>query len=217
MTKVGSRQRSVHFYSLPFQRISSASYHPDSHVTRYINLVIMSPKKEEEPYNIFRDSMLRYAGYANEVGESFRYQFPKFVVPSYAISFGYCFADAASTGYDTWKKQQRQQEQQMKGDAAAEKFAVQETAYATLDTLLWQSLASVMIPGAVINMVVRASRLAVQRSPMVLPAMVAKWLPTATGLGSVPLIIHPIDHSVDVLLDNTTRQWWESTSSPVFE
>jgi len=27
-----------------------------------------------EVYNIFRDSALRYMGYANEVGESFRYQ-----------------------------------------------------------------------------------------------------------------------------------------------
>lgn len=27
-----------------------------------------------EDYNIFRDSALRFMGYANEVGESFRYQ-----------------------------------------------------------------------------------------------------------------------------------------------
>ena len=36
----------------------------------------MGSKSEssKEPYNIFRDSALRYLGYANEVGESFRYQ-----------------------------------------------------------------------------------------------------------------------------------------------
>ena len=28
----------------------------------------------KEGYNIFRDSALRFMGYANEVGESFRYQ-----------------------------------------------------------------------------------------------------------------------------------------------
>ena len=30
-----------------------------------------------EQYNIFRESPLRYLGYANEVGESFRYQVDK--------------------------------------------------------------------------------------------------------------------------------------------
>lgn len=29
---------------------------------------------EDTFYNIFRDSPLRYCGYANEIGESFRYQ-----------------------------------------------------------------------------------------------------------------------------------------------
>lgn len=28
----------------------------------------------KKPYNVFRDSPLRYMGYANEIGESFRYQ-----------------------------------------------------------------------------------------------------------------------------------------------
>jgi fission process protein 1 len=152
-------------------------------------------QEKKESYNIFRDSLLRYAGYANEVGESFRYQFPKFVVPSYAISFGYCFADAASTGWTSWNEE--------KGANAR-----QETLFATVDTLVWQSLASVMIPGAIINAIVKASRFAVRRSPLALPVLVGEWLPTATGLGSVPLIVHPIDHYVDMLLDNTTRQWW---------
>ena len=31
-------------------------------------------KKAEAEYNVFRDSTLRYMGYANEIGESFRYQ-----------------------------------------------------------------------------------------------------------------------------------------------
>jgi hypothetical protein len=33
---------------------------------------LLSPAAEE--YNVFRDSALRYMGYANEIGESFRYQ-----------------------------------------------------------------------------------------------------------------------------------------------
>jgi len=33
-----------------------------------------SGEQSEGEYNIFRDSLMRYMGYANEVGESFRYQ-----------------------------------------------------------------------------------------------------------------------------------------------
>ena len=135
------------------------------------------------------------------IGESFRYQLPKLVVPSYAVSFGYCFADAATTGYDIW--QDYPKEGQANGISRETK-----TALHTMDTLLWQSLASVMIPGGVINMVVKASRFAVARSPIALAAVVKEWLPTVAGLGSVPVIIHPIDHAVDTLLDSTTRQWF---------
>ena len=41
-----------------------------------------------------RDTVLRYLGLANEVGEATRYIFPKFLRPSYMIAFGYVFTDA---------------------------------------------------------------------------------------------------------------------------
>ena len=71
----------------------------------------------------------------------------------------------------------------------------------------WQTLASVTIPGLAINQIVKASRFAVARSPITVPALAAKWLPTAFGLGSIPLIIHPIDTAVDFAMDSTVRQW----------
>ncbi|KAL9185390.1 hypothetical protein ACHAXT_003167 [Thalassiosira profunda] len=149
--------------------------------------------------NIFRDTPLRYCGYANEIGESFRYQYPRFVAPSYAVAFGYCFADAASNVYQVMAED-------------SEKVAVEDArsremraAIAGFDTLLWQGLASVAIPGGVINLIVRASRFAVART-VGLPVFAAKWLPTAAGICSIPLIIHPIDDAVDYMLDNTTRK-----------
>lgn len=150
----------------------------------------------DEEYDIFRDSPLRYLGYANEIGESFRYQFPKFVVPSYVVAFGYCSADAATSGYDIYQK----------GIQNGSPTAKVDSLVATADTLIWQSLASVTIPGATINMVVKASRFAVARSPVALPLTVSKWFPTATGLGSIPFIISPIDHAVDELMDATFRK-----------
>lgn len=160
------------------------------------------------PHNIFRDSALRYAGYANEVGESFRYQIPRLVTPTYAIAFTYVCADAISTGHETWQK--RTNDAKSDSNANSANTVWHDTIYATADTLLWQTLASVFVPGATINLVVKASRFAVHRSPLglLLPVMVAKWLPTATGLGSIPLIVQPIDHTIHYMLDNSTRHWW---------
>lgn len=161
-------------------------------------------KNEEKEYDIFRDSLLRYAGYANEIGESFRYQFPKLVTPSYMVSFGYCFADAGTTGYDIYTKY----DDSNRNNKNQYSKSVTTALYAG-DVLLWQSLASVMIPGFTIHTIVRASRFAVARSPILLAASVKEWTPTFIGLGSIPLIIHPIDHLVDTLLNNTTRQWFD--------
>ena len=64
------------------------------------------------------------------------------------------------------------------------------------DTLVWQMLASVLIPGFTINRVVwAASRLTAAGSR----------IPTLTGLACIPLIVHPIDTGVDWLLDATLR------------
>lgn len=62
-----------------------------------------------------------------------------------------------------------------------------------------------MIPGATINTIVKASRLAASRAT--LPATAVTWGPTGVGLASIPFIIKPIDNFVDYLLDNTTRHW----------
>jgi hypothetical protein len=150
-----------------------------------------------EEYNIFRDSPLRYMGYANEVGESFRYQFPKFVVPSYVLSFGYCLADAAMSGRKAYNDAQNH---------GAANNTHSSVAIATVDTLVWQSLASVLIPGATINTIVKSSRWALASSPRPLPSPVVTWLPTAIGLGSIPLIIHPIDEGVDWFMEQTFRK-----------
>lgn len=62
-----------------------------------------------------------------------------------------------------------------------------------------------MIPGATVNMIVKASRLAASSAK--LPVTAAAWGPTGVGLASIPFIIRPIDNAVDYLLDNTTRHW----------
>ncbi|KAL7566997.1 hypothetical protein ACA910_019924 [Epithemia clementina (nom. ined.)] len=173
-----------------------------------------SEKSDDDPksYDIFRDSLLRYLGYANEVGESFRYQFPRLLVPSYVVSCGYCVADAITSGIDEWNHRPSSANNvhhDRLSSSVREEDRIHDTARATIDTLLWQSLASVAIPGATINMIVKASRWAVRRSPFALPLVVMEWGPTATGLSSIPLIIRPIDALVDCLMDNTIRSLWK--------
>jgi len=73
------------------------------------------------------------------------------------------------------------------------------------DTLIWQALASVIIPGFTINRVCALSlKLMQQKSTM--PLMRQKWITTFIGLGCIPFIVKPIDHSVDYLMDQSLRK-----------
>jgi len=171
-----------------------------------------------DQYNVFRDSWVRYMGYANEVGESFRFQAPRLVMPSYAVSGLYCCADAANASYEVYRLRQRTGGGGggTDGDSAGQKGdsdRLHDATRAGLDVLLWQSLASVAIPGAIINAIVKASRFAIRRANPPVAAAVALWGPTIVGLCSIPVIITPIDHAVDYLMDHTTRKWWKAKSS----
>jgi mitochondrial fission process protein 1 len=182
---------------------------------------------ETKRYNIFRDSPLRYAGYANEVGESFRYQLPRFVLPSYVIAFSYCLGDAFCTGYRSYFNDvplinHRNQSIVNKHSTLGTERRNQAL-YQALDALAWQTAASVVLPGAVIHIIVKLTRamvISAASSSMVAgavnststkgPALVREWTPTLAGLASLPWIISPIDHSVDFAMDHTTRKWFGS-------
>ena len=54
---------------------------------------------DNKEVDIFRDTLLRYAGYANEVGEAFRALTPKvFVHGTYVVASAYVLADATDKG-----------------------------------------------------------------------------------------------------------------------
>lgn len=152
--------------------------------------------------DIWRDSWVRYLGYTNEVGESFRHILPRFVLPSYGISFCYAFGDA----FD--KARRANQLYSDKGNGLRRANVLS----AGLDTMLWQTLASVLIPGLTINKIVKMAKLGVKSVPNT-PAMLRTWSPTIVGLAAIPFIIHPIDHFVDFALDNTTRPLFENLVS----
>ena len=150
----------------------------------------MSPP-EAPAHDMWRDGPLRYLGYANEVGEAFRLQVPRMVVPSYGVAIGYVLCDTADKAAQSMAR----------GEAAS------ATAATAADVLLWQGLASVAIPGLTINSVVKATAhaCASKRAAGLSPSVV-RWAPTLVGLAVVPLIIAPIDAFTDALLDSTTRK-----------
>ena len=114
---------------------------------------------------------LRAAADANEVGESFKPLVPRWMyAASYGVVGAYVCADAA------WR--------------ATVPPPGRSPAVEALDTVVWQGLASVMLPGFVINRIVWA----VGR---VSPPTALIWAPTAVGLVSIPLIISPIDRGVE--------------------
>ena len=163
-------------------------------------LLATSSSTGEEEVDIWRNTLLRYMGYTNELGESFRPIFPKFVVPSYCISFAYVFGDTADK---TLKARQE-------APALDPRVRTLHVAESCLDTLVWQSLASVLIPGVIIHKIVDVTcDLLAGRfkfAPIkTVPFAVQRWGPTAVGLASIPLIIHPLDNVVHLLLDLTMR------------
>lgn len=73
------------------------------------------------------------------------------------------------------------------------------------DTLLWQGLASIVIPGFTINRICAGVRFLQRRN--VIFNLKSPWVSTVVGLASIPLIIRPIDMSVEKMMDSTYRKW----------
>jgi fission process protein 1 len=143
--------------------------------------------------DIWRNTPLRYLGYANEVGEAFGPLYPRFVPLSYGIAFAY-------VGCDTIDKSIKMH---------SSTGSMQSTLKAGVDTLIWQTLASVLIPGQAIRLITLGTTKMFNSSFACknFPASAIKYSPTICGLSAIPLIIEPIDHFVDSLMDNTFRKW----------
>jgi len=87
---------------------------------------------------------------------------------------------------------------------------------AVVDTLVWQGLASVAVPGFTINRICFLSNIALRYTTS-LPPATRKWTVTAIGLSAIPFIIHPIDHGVHFVLDHTLRRWTATSSDETAE
>lgn len=148
-------------------------------------------KETQGKVDIYRDTPVRYLGYANEVGEAFRCIIPKSVVwSSYIVASGYVLADTIDKGLKTYRDNTNPN-------------ATKNVLISMTDTLLWQSFASVIIPGFTINRICSAVQYVQKRNV----ALKNRWIPTIVGLISIPFIIHPIDTAVEEAMNITYRKW----------
>lgn len=136
------------------------------------------------------------------MGESFRPLVPVPVVwASYGVATAYVTADAIDKGRKAATVSATPSSSPSLSLPALPLSPVSPQAHAqdptrvgvaVVDTFVWQSLASVAIPGFTINRLCAAS-LALLGSLTRWPLPVRRWTTTALGLAAIPLIITPID------------------------
>ncbi|XP_030439045.1 mitochondrial fission process protein 1 isoform X2 [Gopherus evgoodei] len=168
-------------------------------------------------------------GYANEVGESFRAIVPiSLVWASYGVATTYVMADAIDKGKKAavWYIPLGALPHPLPAVLPCSSGTVScspcslccthqarehdvgkptQVAVAVVDTFVWQALASVAIPGFTINRICAAS-LYFLGTMTHWPLPIRKWMTTAIGLSAIPVIIKPIDRSVDFLMDSSLRK-----------
>jgi fission process protein 1 len=163
--------------------LALATYKP--HITRNTRInkrfkIYATPYKAVDPY---RETSLRYMGYANELGEAFTTYLPDWGLPaSYCVAASYVMFDTIDKGQKAY-------------DAADEGEEIQDTLRISAETLTWQMLASVFWPGSIIRVIVN---MAAQVS-----GDEHHYLPTLIGLMAIPAIVKPIDTTVDKLMENS--------------
>lgn len=158
--------------------------------------------------------------------EAFAAWLPPFGVPlSYAVAIGYVLVDTADKTIKAHARATRELDGVTRPDVDVGRLAALLAAERCVDTVVWQLLASVFVPGFTIHTVVAAVHAglgqveavpavvdavtalgaAVGAAPDASMAVVDKSIPTFAGLAAIPFIVHPIDNAIHALLNVTLR------------
>ena len=160
--------------------------------------------------------------------EAFAAWLPPFGVPlSYAVAIGYVVVDTIDKGLKAYSNAGVELEQGVvRPDVDVKKLQLLLSLERATDTIVWQLLASVFVPGFTIHTVVQAAHAALLpveaaqpvkdaaaalassvgvASADALLAVADKSIPTAVGLAAIPFIVHPIDNAIHALLNVTLR------------
>eukprot|EP00056_Hartaetosiga_gracilis_P008152 m.116674 g.116674 ORF g.116674 m.116674 type:complete len:198 (-) comp12861_c0_seq4:1134-1727(-) len=160
---------------------------------------------QAQPQDVFRDTPVRYFGYANELGEAFKALVPRAAYfASYGVAAVYVLGDASHKGTKEFEK----------SSGVHGSNPTLEAGKAVVDTTIWQGLASVAIPGFIINKVVSTVS-TVSRRNLSNP-IARRFLPTTMGLACIPFIVGPVDTAVDHFMDNLFRPNFHKITSFLF-
>ena len=163
---------------------------PTITVPKHVNRFKKTLKTHTKAVDPYRDTSLRYMGYANEVGEAFTAFIPEWGVPA-----SYCVA-ASYVMFDTIDKGQKAYE------TADEETKIQDALKVSAETMTWQMLASVFWPGSIIRVIVNMSD-TMLANKLTENEQFAHVLATLFGLAAIPMIIKPIDTTVDKVMETS--------------
>jgi len=128
-------------------------------------------------------------GYANDLGEAFTPYLPDWGLPaSYSIAATYVLFDTIDKGQKAY-------------ETAEEIDRIKDTLRASVETLTWQLLASVFCPGSIIHVIVSATATLLARCHLD-DVSSLHFLPTFMGVLAIPVIIKPIDETVDKFVND---------------
>jgi fission process protein 1 len=143
--------------------------------------------KNVDPY---RETSLRYMGYANELGEAFITYLPEWGLPaSYCIAASYVMFDTIDKGEKAY-------------NSAEEEDKIVDTLRISTETLTWQMLASVFWPGSIIRVIVNMAAGIISTNNMD-DNQLMHFLPTLIGISAIPMIVKPIDSTVDKIMEGS--------------
>lgn len=151
--------------------------------------------KKKSGDDLYRDTNLRYVGYANEIGEALRPAIGRHLVTvTYALASAYILADVGAKSSDAWKTKKDTTETFKKG----------------ADALIWQSLASVIVPGFVLNRLGALTRFVVCRSSA---HQFRSFFVAAATLTAIPFIVEPIDRFVEGFMNDFIRPMYNNKNN----
>ena len=145
--------------------------------------------KQPKEYDIYKDSYLRYLGFSNEIGESFRKVTPRyFVIFTYVLEFGYFIGDTVHKGHKAYNDPTPVENKKM--------HVIKHSTY----TILWQFFATCLIPPLCINIAVSITHNFLSKRKF--RSSVIRYFPVTLGLMMIPLFSIYVDPVVGDVLDH---------------
>lgn len=137
----------------------------------------------------------RYIAYSSDVGEAFRpLVSPSFVRATYGIAYAYVMCDVTMAVYGEHQRSQDKEDYD------------QRVARAGVETLTFQLLASIAVPSLIIHTAVHQAQNLAKKAAK--PTKLARYGPTALGLGIIPVLPFTIDEPIEHLIEEGFDTFW---------